>query len=425
MPLERNLKLLLVPLLGASACIYGPAIEEELDLGSCGPSKPCEGDLRCEDGRCVAVDAGGPDAGVADAAAADTGPRDTGPRDTGPRDAAPPDAGRLGLPMTVDEAFPDRSTFGADGAPTHVEDDACPRRAGERRGDCHRFVWGASTAFTGTFWTVGADYEDLVAPSIEPGATEVRFFAWGSAGGEVIDFGIGVPASIFDGASDQSTITLTASPAPYSVRLRTLSDYDRIFGGFMWAANATSNPGGLEYFVDDIHWRVGPPARLPLPVIVDDYFTGRSVFSANGDAQLHTEDDVCPSRGGEARGECHRIRWDAAEDYAGAHWTVGDRFTLLEPLAVEAGATRLRFTAWGAAGGEAVEIGAGISGPQFDGVEEKLALVLTSTPTEYTVPLLTLPTRPAVYSGFFWAANTTDNGSQPFEFYLDDIRWIR
>jgi len=172
----------------------------------------------------------------------------------------------IALPMVVDENYTGRSGFGGppDGPPLHTEDDECPQRAGEQAGDCHRFTWDGTKEgeigefFTGTFWTDGYGFTDLNGLPVEAGATDVQFYAWGAAGGEQIVFGAGLsgsdPNPPWDGAEDRETITLTDAPTMYSVPLANLAGYTDVYGPFIWASNNVENPGGFEFYVDDIQW---------------------------------------------------------------------------------------------------------------------------------------------------------------------------
>jgi hypothetical protein len=166
--------------------------------------------------------------------------------------------------LVVDDNFTGRSAFGEAGPPLHMEDNNCPERAGDQNGECHRFTWdGMNGAFTGTFWTDGDGFIDLNGLPVEMGATEVQFYAWGAAGGEQIVFGAGLsgsdPNPPWDGAEDRKAITLTDTPTMYSVPLANLAGYTDVFGPFIWAADNTLNPSGVEFYVDDIQWVTAVP----------------------------------------------------------------------------------------------------------------------------------------------------------------------
>jgi hypothetical protein len=166
----------------------------------------------------------------------------------------------IALPMVIDDHYFDRSGFsnGPGGEPLHEETNVCPQRAGDESGECHRFTWdGADGDFTGTFWTDGEGFVDLNGLAVEMGATEVSFYAWGAAGGEVITFGAGIGDAELDGAEARRLITLTTAPTLYTVSLAALAGYTDVYGPFIWAADTTGNPSGFEFYVDDIQWIQG------------------------------------------------------------------------------------------------------------------------------------------------------------------------
>jgi len=327
------------------------------------------------------------------------------------------------LPMTVDDHYAGRSGFGPDGPSLHAEDEMCPTRAGAEAGVCHRIIWdGTGGGFTGAFWTDGDGFADLKGKEIEAGATEVRFYAWGATGGELIEFGAGLSPQ--DGGEARQLITLSTAPTEYTVSLAALGEYGPIFGPFVWAASVDNNPSGATFYVDDIQWAAGaPPTSLPLPMTADANFTGRSGFGPSG-PPLHTEDSTCPSRGGAMAGDCHRFVWDGSGgEFTGAFWTDGDGFVDLIGKPVQAGATEVRFYAWGATGGEVIEFGAGIGDANRDGAEARSEITLTTSPTAYSVALTPLTGYSLVFGPFMWAANTGNNPSGA-TFYVDDIQWV-
>ncbi len=343
-------------------------------------------------------------------------------------DGNPPPPTGIPLPMVVDENYEGRSGFGDGGPPLHLEDNNCPSRAGGQAGVCHRFTWdGTGGSFTGTFWTDGGGFADLNSKVIQPGATDVSFYAWGANGGEVIEFGAGIPDAVFDGAADRIFITLTTTPTRYTVPLTNLAGYTDVFGPFIWSAGATDNPDGIEFFIDDIQWieeTVQPPSGIALPMVVDDNYEGRSGFSESG-PPLHAEDNDCPRRVGEQAGQCHRFTWDGTGGgFTGTFWTDGDGFTDLNSKAIQPGATEVSFYAWGANGGEVIEFGAGIPDAVFDGAADRVFITLTATPTAYAVRLSNLANYSAVYGPFIWAASSGNNPTG-VEFFIDDIQWVQ
>ncbi len=326
----------------------------------------------------------------------------------------------IALPMTVDDHYAGRSGFGPGGPSLHAEDELCPTRAGGESGVCHRIIWdGTGGGFTGAFWTDGDGFADLKGKEIEAGATEVRFYAWGATGGELIEFGAGLSPQ--DGGEARQLITLSTTPTEYTVSLAALGEYGPVFGPFIWAASVDNNPTGATFYMDDIQWVKGETqTEIPLPMVVDDHYQGRSGFGPDG-PPLHTEDMMCPSRAGAEAGVCHRFLWDGTGGtFTGTFWTDGDGFMNLNGKAVAAGATEVRFYAWGATGGETIEFGAGLS-PQ-DAGQARLIITLTTTPTEYVVPLAVLGNYGAVFGPFIWSASI-DNNPSGATFYVDDIHW--
>lgn len=88
------------------------------------------------------------------------------------------------------------------------------------------------------------------------GYSQMTFWAKGDVGGEVIDkFQLGgIPGQTEEGDSDEAQIgpvTLTKDWKLYSVDLTGL-DLSHIIGGFVFAANADSNPQGFTIYIDEI-----------------------------------------------------------------------------------------------------------------------------------------------------------------------------
>lgn len=383
-------------------CFYGPLIQNEVVVGAPDAGLDAGGEVDAE-----SLDAG---AGT-DAASA---PDDAG---STVRDGA------IALPFVVDEHFPDRSTFGTNLIFTHVEGGRCPIRPGQTVGDCHRLTWNAQRTFTGAHWSIGVNYIGLEDRLIEAGATEVSFYTWSARPGAVVEFGVGMRSgdAEFDGTEDRTTVELDVSPRLHAIQLRTLANYERIYGPFFWVAESRRNPMGLEFYIDGIEWRRAE--RLPL--VVDDLFTGRASYTEDGTFQGHIEDDLCPTRAGAAQGECHRIRWSETMSFAASNWTVGNRASEYEAQPIAAGASQVRFYAWGAQGGEEIEFGAGFTELGLDLAQDGgPPVVLTTSPVQYTVDLNQLSNQKDVYGAFRWRAERARNPSG-IEFYIDDIHWVR
>lgn len=155
------------------------------------------------------------------------------------------------LPMIVSDHFEAAGIFPGDGDQT--VGDACPDRPSDAVGDCYRFEYAerGGEAFAGVLWTAGPGFQDpQPTVRVEPGATQVRFVAWGEVGGEVVEFG--VKPNDEDG-NPQPQFTLTDAPAEYAVDFGALT-YDRVIFPFLWAAGAADNPGPITFYVTDIRW---------------------------------------------------------------------------------------------------------------------------------------------------------------------------
>jgi hypothetical protein len=389
----------------------------------CTTSAECPPDFRCQSGLCrapgVVSDAGAIDAGAMDAGATDAGTPDAG--------GTPPDGGTtVALPLVVDEAFPNRSTFGSGPPPSfalHTEDEACPTRPAGAVGDCHRIQF-TGDGFSGAFWTLGGALVDAVPVRVEAGATRLTFTAWGETDGVRVRFGAGSVDA--DGVEDRRSVLLSATPTEYTVLLPLFDGYSEVVTPFFFSAGG----GAATFYIDDIQWVDAGDGLQELPMVVDDVFPDRSGFGERGPA-THTETTSCPSRPAGAVGDCHAISWAGGEAFTGALWSIGFDFTDLEARAVAAGARGLAFTAWGAMGGETIEFGAGSD--DFGLAVDRQFVTLTGTPTEYFVPFTErddvdgthglIGRYSNVFAGFVFAM-TADQLPSGGTFYVDDIRWV-
>lgn len=102
------------------------------------------------------------------------------------------------------------------------------------------------------------------------GATKLRFWARGEIGGERIEFFMGGVGR--DAVSGQPTkpypdstvrhppigtiFTLSTEWREFTINLDSL-DLTYVLGGFGWVANASDNPSGVVFYVDDIEYELG------------------------------------------------------------------------------------------------------------------------------------------------------------------------
>ncbi|MEM1022197.1 MAG: Ig-like domain-containing protein [Myxococcota bacterium] len=317
--------------------------------------------------------------------------------------------------LTLDDVFMDRSSFGGG---FMEATDSCPMRsASDAFGDCHTITWDGNGGFTGAFWTNGAGFANIMLTTVDPGATVLKFSAWRTAESQdtAIEFGFGLGNNGDGGGADgveiRRVFNVGEEPTEFQIPLGALGGYPNgVAAPFLFVLDT----GATTLYIDDIRWEAIPEQTLPMTV--DDAFPGRGGFSAAG-APAHTEDDQCPMRSSaEAVGTCHRVVYDGSQAFTGALWIDGEDFATAQVVPIQGGATLVKFSAWGAAGGENVEFGIGDN--NLDGVQVRQAFTLTDTPVEYTLSVEPLGgAAGGLKAGFEFAAFSQ------VEFYIDDIRW--
>jgi hypothetical protein len=183
--------------------------------------------------------------------------------------------------------------------------------------------------------------------------------------------------------------------------------------GFPDAIDAGGNP--------DTDGGGGDVAPTVLPFAVDDWY-GPSGYMGDGEnvGAIMDAQACLPSRPSTWIGNCHRYTWTpSGTAWAGVYWQYPDGNWGDQPgLTIPAGATQIAFQAWGATGTEKVDFMVGMMA--VDGFEVKQAeIVLTTTPTRYTLPLAGA-SYARVVGGFGWVAK---EATAPMTFGIDDIRW--
>jgi hypothetical protein len=174
------------------------------------------------------------------------------------------------LPFAVDQYYA-ASGFMGDGATPGliVLDNTCrdPRPA-SAMGQCYRFTYQRGAAgWGGVYWQYPANnWGATPGKRIAPGATRIRFYAAGAAGGEPVSFiafgvGVGDATAVYrDPPTVTVTQTLTTTMTPYEITL-TGQTYDAVIGGFGWVSppagvTLPSDAGApLVFYVDDIEWQ--------------------------------------------------------------------------------------------------------------------------------------------------------------------------
>ncbi len=171
--------------------------------------------------------------------------------------------------------------------------------------------------------------------------------------------------------------------------------------------------------------RAGPPPRDggpgpgALPVAVDEVFAPAG-YMGDGETGGIVESNDCPARAGDAAGTCHHFVHTPGEAGWGGVWwqSPAGNWGDGPGYAMPAGATRVQFVAWGAAGGEVLTFGAGY-GPA-DGFAVEQVVTLTDTPTTYSLDLAGVPYAD-IAGGFVWINQGAGGG---VDFYVDDIQHL-
>ncbi|MEM6732586.1 MAG: hypothetical protein AAF658_13595, partial [Myxococcota bacterium] len=331
----------------------------------------------------------------------------------------------LSLPMIVSENYDAAGFFGNGPVDqTTVNDGACPMRPNDARGDCYEVTYDetAGDAFAGVTWLNGESFVNNTPLAVEAGATQLTFYAWGAAGGEVVSFGYNFTDR---GIGRNPVITLGTTPQRYTIPVT--QAYTTIEQPFFWSAGLGVDDPAIRFFVTDIVWE-GPAANAPapvaLPMVVDTSHAGRAGFGTGG-PPLHTETTDCTMRGVmNAVGECHRFVWAApqATQFSGAFWINGSGFGDAQLVRVETGAVAVSFYAWSTSGDDVVRFGTGLG--NNDGTEFLAdPVTLTTTPTRYFVPLRVLGDYTGVVSPFSLSI-VADGNLNGVEFFVDDIQWL-
>jgi hypothetical protein len=128
-------------------------------------------------------------------------------------------------------------------------------------GNCHQFSFTLTEDVTG--WYAGivwqypqGNWGELPGLNVQPGATAVRFRAWGSVGGEQVYFNA---ASTKTPCSDEvqltpRLLTLTTTPSNYDLDLGGQTYESGIITGFAWSIGTIPQGQPLVFYVDNIRW---------------------------------------------------------------------------------------------------------------------------------------------------------------------------
>lgn len=186
-----------------------------------------------------------------------------------------------------------------------------------------------------------------------------------------------------------------------------------------------SNPGLREFALDAEDPR--DPASFNacgfLPFFVDGIYAASGFIGDSGNITTDVETgagDVCSTRVDGADGACRRWSYTPGENnFGGVFWQFPDgNFGTMPGFPIPQGARRLTFAAWGAEGGESIEFGFGVGGDVGDPVEARDFIVLTTTPTLYTITIPSGTPFGEIVTPFLWVA-AGDQG--PVTFFTDNI----
>jgi hypothetical protein len=174
-----------------------------------------------------------------------------------------------------------------------------------------------------------------------------------------------------------------------------------------------------------------PPAEpLPVPFVISDYYSPDGFF---GDGETRGQLEVrkdCPDRAPRASGDCYVVNYrPGVRRFGGVFWQYPhNNWGYWPGHQIAPGATRIRFQARGARGGEGLSAGAGQNmtpNPHNDSFRlEEATFALTDRWSEHEVPF-----RGASYGGpsgvigAFLITLVAPENDEPVVIYLDDLRW--
>jgi hypothetical protein len=286
------------------------------------------------------------------------------------------------------------------------------------------------------------------------GATHLRFWVRGQNGGERVRFyvgGIGVcgddyPDSLRP-ALNTEVLTLTSDWQQVEIDLRG-HDLSSVIGGFGWAANQCSNPGGATFYLDDIVFESDPSAPPAVPVtpsgssfaVYTDHDAPGNHYVPSGWMGATEDVSLLECATDEVYSGTTSIRVSYSPSPFGAGWAGVYWQDPANNWADRAGghdltgASRLSFWAKSTVAGKVVKFIVGgigynpgtctpqwtVSCPEFlDSLCPTIEATFTLSDTwqRYEIPIPSYRNLNRVVGGFGWAA------SQAVTFYLDDIVW--
>ena len=292
-------------------------------------------------------------------------------------------------PFVVDDTFAASGyEGGGDVAGTITDDQTCPMRAGGGRGHCHHIAWTPGTnSWGGVVWQYPANnWGGAPGFAIPDGYAQVRFRAWGQAGGEKVSFLAGLGAGGADQFQSRLDVALTAQPTEYVLGVRGAYG-DAVVSAFGWV---TSAGAAATFYVDDIVW-TGDDDGASAPLAVEPTFAPTG-YMGDGASGFVTAGACASGTPG-----CRHFEWDpngdgggASQGWAGLFWqsAPGDWAGAGDPdgAAVAAGFREIRFAARSThPGGQVVSFLAGMGAGTRDGWQSKLDVQLSATKKTYAL----------------------------------------
>jgi hypothetical protein len=175
------------------------------------------------------------------------------------------DGQALPLPLYVDQYFTPSGYMG-DGMHANAildESDCKLPRAPGVLGLCHKFTYtpqthtAGSSTWGGVFWQYPeGNWGAVEGRLVQPGATNVKFYAAGANGGETVKFLVGVRDSTLpyeDSIRAEKSVVLTTEWTEYAVSFAGQS-YERVIGPLGWSIATSQLADPIVFYLDDIRW---------------------------------------------------------------------------------------------------------------------------------------------------------------------------
>ena len=172
----------------------------------------------------------------------------------GDDDSGPMGTGPTVLPFAVDDWYGPSGYMGDGMTPGAIVDSmtCVDDRPSTWMGRCHRYTWTPGTEmWAGVYWQYpDGNWGDMPGLTVPAGASRIAFRAWGAAGGEDVDFMVGM-MSVDGFEIAEMDAVLTTEPQEFSLELGATT-YAKVVGGFGWVARKSTEP--VTFSIDDIRW---------------------------------------------------------------------------------------------------------------------------------------------------------------------------